>query len=374
MGSYKVEAVYVVPYSWLISRMDLVKFIYERPYLSGRLAKWQIVLSEYDVVYMTKKSIKRSAIANHLENNPLEDYQPMKFEFPDEDILVVNKEEEKEKSNRWKMYFDGAMNIHKSGVRVVVISLEEKQFLVAIKLEFECTNNVAEYEACVRGLKATLNLKVKTLDVFGDLVLIIYQVKGKRHTRDPKLIPYQKFLTEFIEEFDDITFSHLTCDKNQYVDALTTLTVMMKLDIRVIVQPVEVKLEKEPSHCSTVESEPDGQPWYYNILQYIKFREYPTWVNENDKKTIHCWATGFFLSGKVLYKRSYNRALLRCMDANEANQILSAVHDGICVRSPTEATPYSLVYDMEAVSPIEVEIPSLRVLMEVELEELEWTG
>ena len=42
------------------------------------------------------------------------------------------------------------------------------------------------------------------------------------------------------------------------------------------------------------------------------------------------------------------------------------------VRTSTGTTPYSLVYGMEAVLPIEVEIPSLRVLREVELEEAEW--
>ena len=42
------------------------------------------------------------------------------------------------------------------------------------------------------------------------------------------------------------------------------------------------------------------------------------------------------------------------------------------VRTSTGTIPYSLVYGMEAVLPIEVEIPSLRVLKEVELEEAEW--
>ena len=44
----------------------------------------------------------------------------------------------------------------------------------------------------------------------------------------------------------------------------------------------------------------------------------------------------------------------------------------IRVRTSTRVTPYSLVYGMEVVLPIEVEIPSLRVLREVELEEAEW--
>ena len=42
------------------------------------------------------------------------------------------------------------------------------------------------------------------------------------------------------------------------------------------------------------------------------------------------------------------------------------------VRTSTRATPFSLVYEMEAILPIEVEISSLRVLMEAKLEEIEW--
>ena len=49
---------------------------------------------------------------------------------------------------------------------------------------------------------------------------------------------------------------------------------------------------------------------------------------------------------------------------------LHAYQTGVC--TSTGATPYSLVYGMEVVLPIEVEIPSLRVLREVELEEAEW--
>ena len=42
------------------------------------------------------------------------------------------------------------------------------------------------------------------------------------------------------------------------------------------------------------------------------------------------------------------------------------------VRTSTRVTPFLLVYEMEAVLPIEVEIPSLRILMEVKIEEAEW--
>jgi len=53
-----------------------------------------VLLAEYDIVFMTKKAVKGSVIANHLTNNVIEDYKPLNFDFPYEDVLIVEKEEE----------------------------------------------------------------------------------------------------------------------------------------------------------------------------------------------------------------------------------------------------------------------------------------
>jgi len=60
--------------TWLVFRMDPLKYIFESPYVSGRVSKWQVILSEYDVKYMTQKSIKGSAIAEYLAHHPVEEY------------------------------------------------------------------------------------------------------------------------------------------------------------------------------------------------------------------------------------------------------------------------------------------------------------
>ena len=44
--------------TWLISKMDSVKYIFEKPALTGRIARWQVLLSEFDIVYVTQKAIK----------------------------------------------------------------------------------------------------------------------------------------------------------------------------------------------------------------------------------------------------------------------------------------------------------------------------
>ena len=46
--------------------MDPVKYIFEKPALTGRIARWQVSLSEFDIVYVTQKAIKGSALADYL--------------------------------------------------------------------------------------------------------------------------------------------------------------------------------------------------------------------------------------------------------------------------------------------------------------------
>jgi len=66
--------------------MDPDKYIFEKPTLTGRIARCQVLLSNFDVVYVIQKAIKGSALADYLAQQPLNDYQPMHPEFLDEDI------------------------------------------------------------------------------------------------------------------------------------------------------------------------------------------------------------------------------------------------------------------------------------------------
>jgi ribonuclease HI len=225
--------------------------------MSSRIAKRQVLLAEYDIIYMTRKSVKGSAIANHLADNAIEDYEPLNFDFPDEDVLVMEKEE---KSGWWAMYFDGAVNVSGNGASAVIISLEGKQYPISVKLHFSCTNNTAEYEACIHGLEAALEMKVWKLEVHGDSMLIICQVKGEWQTRDEKLRPYQEYLSKLAESFDEIEFTHLGRDKNQFADALATLASMAIIDCGAKIQPVSIEIRNSPSHCCSVEEETGNDP------------------------------------------------------------------------------------------------------------------
>ncbi|KAG5235382.1 RNA-directed DNA polymerase (Reverse transcriptase), Ribonuclease [Salix suchowensis] len=124
-------------------------------------------------------------------------------------------------------------------------------------------------------------------------MLIICQVKGEWKTKDEKLKLYQNYLVKLASEFEEVKFTHMSRDKNQFADALATLASMVQIMV-------------------------------------VTYRDW----HEMLPYALHAYRT--------------------------------------TVRTSTWATPYALVYGMEAVTPLEVEIPSLKVLKDVELEESEW--
>jgi ribonuclease HI len=202
-------------------------------------------LVEYDIIYMTVKAVKGSAIADHLADNAMEDYDLLNFDFPDEDVFSV----EKKKLDWWTMYFDGAVNVCGNGAGAVIISPDKKQYPISVKLQFKCTNNTVEYEACILGLEAALELNIRKIDVYGDSMLIICLVKGEWQTKEEKLRPYQEYLSKLAGEFEEIEFTHLGREGNQFANALATLASMARIDFGCKVQPMHIDIRNNPAHC-----------------------------------------------------------------------------------------------------------------------------
>ena len=76
-----------------------------------------MLLSEFDIVFVTRKAIKGQTIADYLADQPLNDQELLESLFPSEDVMVLELEPDNVESWRWKLYFDGAANSTRNGVR-----------------------------------------------------------------------------------------------------------------------------------------------------------------------------------------------------------------------------------------------------------------
>ena len=89
-----------------------------------------------------------------------------KEDFPNEDLLDIE-------LGIWKMYFDGIVNQYGNGIGILLITPEGSHTPLAIKLNFEATNNMTEYEGCIAEMETLQELRVKEAEVFVDSTLVI---------------------------------------------------------------------------------------------------------------------------------------------------------------------------------------------------------
>ncbi|PKI50758.1 hypothetical protein CRG98_028900 [Punica granatum] len=236
------------------------------------LTKWHCQLTEYDIKYVSRTSVEGQAIADHLAKFPINYDTPINSDFPDERILQLNDDEE---SPRWKMYFDGTINSIGS----------------------------AEYEACILGLQAAVDLKVKEIEVFGDSMPTIFQMFKQWKTKDPKLVSYREYLEELVENFEKVSF---TITKEN------------------LIEPLEFEIAQAPAHCNVIDVV-DGKPWYANIKHLLQTGQFSAFTYRHDRRTLRFITTNFFLSGETLYRRSFDATLLLCVDENEAQRLMEEI-------------------------------------------------
>ena len=176
-------------------------------------------MTEFDIQYLTKKTIKGRTVAEFLALNPIEGQETWEYEFPDESLNLIE-------ADGWKLYFDGAVNHKGAGVGAILITPEGESIPLAKKLDFKVTNNMAEYEACIFGLEAVIAAGAKNLAVYGDSMLIINQASENWEVKDEKLKPYAEHIQMLTLSFANCTFTHLPREENQMADALATLASM----------------------------------------------------------------------------------------------------------------------------------------------------
>jgi len=95
--------------------------------------------------------------------------------------------------SQWGLIFDGAVNVYGNIIRAVIVTLKGAHIPFSAKLRFDCTNNIAKYEACIMGIEEAINLRIKNIDIYGDSALVINQIKGKWETHHAGLIPYRDY-------------------------------------------------------------------------------------------------------------------------------------------------------------------------------------
>ena len=125
-------------------------------------------------------------------------------------------------SDFWTLFFYGSKTLEGLGASCVLIDPQKNKHFLSCRLEFECTNNTAEYEALVQGLRKAIELKVSNLKVFGDSKIIVKQIRNQIHYVSPHLKAYQNEVWDLLKCFNAFNIISIPRIKNTAADLLAT--------------------------------------------------------------------------------------------------------------------------------------------------------
>ncbi|XP_070041182.1 uncharacterized protein [Nicotiana tomentosiformis] len=274
-------------------------------YLSMLDGDFGCVLGQHDETgRKEQKAVKGQALADHLAENPVDrEYKPLKTYFPNEEVSFVG-EDITEAYDGWRMFFDGVSNFKGVGIRAVLVLETCQHYPVSTKLRLPCTNNMAEYEACILGLRLDIDINVQELLLIGDSDLLVHQVHGEWAAKNTKILPYLHCVQELIKRFIKIEFKHVPRIQNEFTDALATLSSMIQHPDKNFIDPIPIGIHKKPTYCACVEEEFDGNPWFHDIIEYLEKGENPESDTHTHKHTLRKLANHFFQSGGIMYRRT----------------------------------------------------------------------
>jgi ribonuclease HI len=249
------------------------------------------------------------------------------------------------------MYFDGSLMKTGAGAGLLFISPLEKHVRYMLRLHFPASNNVAEYEALVNGLRIAVELGVRRLDARGDSQLVIDQVMKNSHCHDRKMEGYCDKVWRLEDKFYGLELNHIARRYNETADELSKIasgwtTVPPNVFCRDIHQP-SVKLDDAPEPDETsaqpevpsaaegealrIEGERNGvapnQNWQTPYLQYLHRGELP--LDKAEARRLARHAKSFVLLGD---KRSSTTAAPRAF----SNDAYPSPKDKSCYKRYTQ--------------------------------------
>ncbi|XP_064971643.1 uncharacterized protein LOC135616384 [Musa acuminata AAA Group] len=283
--AHPVEVITDQPLRQVLSKFDV----------TGRLLKWAVELGEHDIRYVPRTAIKAQAVADFIA-----------------ELTRVADGDLEQPPEAWILHVDGSASSKGAGAGLVLLAPDGRSFEHSLRFGFKATNNEAEYEALLAGLRLALEMQVAAIHVLTDLQLVAEQLSGGYEARD------------LTAKFPYFTLSNVPREENERADALA------KLASKPTPEALQ-EVEELPARAVEVAAMVPGSATITWVQELLRFKRDGTLPHDEVAarrlRRTHAWYTE--VSGR-LYRRSFTYPLLRCLEPNEAQTILAEIHEGVC--------------------------------------------
>ncbi|KAK0592411.1 hypothetical protein LWI29_018735 [Acer saccharum] len=293
-----------------------LKNILHKPELSGRLTKWAVELSEYDISFHPRSAMKSQVLADFIA-----DFTPGESVQAEQELVALTIT-----TGIWTLSVDGSSSIKGSGLGLVLESPHGDILEQSIHCGFHATNNEAEYEALIAGLDLAKSLSVKIIKVRSDSQLVVRQVNGTYEARDQRMSAYLNKVKQLQSTFDEFSIEQIPRSENTRADALASLGSTTTNSSKSV--PIIHLMSPSIQESETVAPVDNGRSWIEPIFNYLQADILPG--DRAEARRIKAKAAKFCILYGKLYKKSFIGPYLRCVTPREAYDVLKSLHQEEC--------------------------------------------
>jgi ribonuclease HI len=181
--------------------------ILDNPEATGRVFLWGIELSPLDITYGKRKAIKSQVLPDFTAK-----------------WLELQNTGPPDLSSVWTMYFDGSKRVQGAGAGIILISSQGDKLKYVLRMSFpQASNNKAEYEAVLHGMKMAKACGATRLKIFGDSNLMVQQVMNRCDAVSDNMTAYRNLYYYLEGTFDGCEVSHISRASNEEADNLANI-------------------------------------------------------------------------------------------------------------------------------------------------------
>jgi ribonuclease HI len=203
MASRKLRR-YFQAYHIIVPSSQPLKDIMRNREAIGRIGKWAAELNEFTIDYVHRSSIQSQALADFIA-----DWTP-----------GAQEEEINKDAKAWMVFCDGSWGTFGAGATAVLVAPSKVRTCYAAKLDFSCTNNIAEYEALLLGLRKLRAIGIRKAILKTDSQVISGHVDKSRKARDLKLEKYLDTVQRLEASFEGFSVKNIPRGENEHADLL----------------------------------------------------------------------------------------------------------------------------------------------------------
>ena len=183
-----------------------IQKVLQKPDVAGRMVRWVVELSEFDIQYEPRGFIKGQVYANFVaELSPGGDPQ------------------EVELGSQWMLSVDGSSNQQGSGAGIILEGPNGVLIEQALRFSFKASNNQAKYEALIARMLLAKEMGAQSLVAKSDSQLVTGQVTGEYQAKDPQMAAYLRYVEMLKGAFAMFELVHVPREQNARADLLAKL-------------------------------------------------------------------------------------------------------------------------------------------------------